>query len=76
MKRYMTRSLSAILFSLSLIQAAPLYADKQKLDRLGDKRCKLSRETIIHHVFLKHEIYHILDQKQRQKLEEKIHDKD
>jgi Spy/CpxP family protein refolding chaperone len=143
MKRSMIRTLSAAIFSLALVQAAPLYADhelshkkgccmikqidkiketlnlspeqeaslkmikaksqvfmkmrhtelksiyeegnklaqnktidKLKLDILADKRCKLSRETIKHHVFLKHEIYQILDLKQRQKLQEKMHGKD
>ena len=46
--------------------------DKLKLDRLADKRCKLSQQTIKHHVLLKHEIYHILDMKQRQKLQEEM----
>ena len=143
MKRSIIRTLSATMFSLALVQAAPLYADhnlshkkgccmikqidkmketlnlspeqeaslkmvkaksqvfmkmrhtelkiiyeegnklaqnkaidKQKLDMLADKRCKLSRETIKHYVFLKHEIYHILDLKQRKKLQEKMQKND
>ena len=143
MKQSIMRTLSAAVFSLALLQAAPLYADhkhshkkgcciikhiekmkdkldlspeqesslkiieakskvfmkmrhkelkgiykeasilakekaidKQKLDTLADKRANLARETIKHHVFLKHEIYHILTEKQRQKLKEEMHDKD
>lgn len=136
MKRSIIRTLSAVMFSLALVQAAPLYADhkhahhkgvcimkqievmketlnlspeqeaslkmikaksqvfmkmrhkemksiydeanslaqnkaidKQKLDMLAEKRCKLARETMKHHVFVKHEIYHVLDVKQREKLQ-------
>jgi len=49
--------------------------DKQKLDMLADKQCKLARENIKHHVFVRYEIYHILDPKQRQKLQDIMHDK-
>ena len=143
MKSSILRSLSAAVFSLALVQAAPLYADhklahqkggciikhidkmkdtlnlsfeqeaslkmieekslmfmkmrhkelksiyeeanklaqnksidKLKLDMLANKRGKLARETIKHHVFLKHEIYQILDLKQRQKLQEEMQHKD
>jgi len=135
MKQSIIRGLSAVVFSLALVQAAPLYADhklahqkgtciikhidkmkdkldlspeqesslkiieaksqvfmkkrheelkniyeeadklaqnnaidKLKLDMLANKRAKLAGETIKHHVFLKHEIYHILDLRQRLKL--------
>lgn len=50
--------------------------DQSMLDNIAKKRCQLSEKTIKHHVLLKHEIYHILDAKQRQKLQASMHNKD
>ncbi|MDF1683083.1 MAG: Spy/CpxP family protein refolding chaperone [Legionellaceae bacterium] len=49
--------------------------DQSMLDNIAKKRGQLSEKTIKHHVLLKHEIYHILDTKQRQKLQASMHNK-